>query len=72
MTTEEAMRYSDLRFWAIQHFSNILFVAILCTIGNMLIQRVPLSYKKFRYSALYFGISSVAIIISVSLFALRN
>lgn len=72
MSTEEAMRYSNLRFWAIQHFSNILFVVILCTTGNMLIKKVPVSDKKFRYSVLYFGISSVVIIISVLLFALRN
>lgn len=72
ITTEEAMAYSDLRFWAIQHFSNILFVVILCATGNVLIKRMPQSAKKFRYSVLYFGISSVVIIVSVSLFALRN
>jgi len=72
MTTEEAMSYSNLRFWAIQHFSNIIFVVILCITGNMLIKKVPLSKKKFKYSVFYFGISTVIIIVSVGLFVLRK
>lgn len=72
MSTEEAMNYSSLRFWAIQHFSNIIFVVILCITGNLLIKKAPLSAKKFKYSVFYFGISTVIIIISVGLFALRK
>jgi hypothetical protein len=72
MTTEEAMKFSTLRFWAIQHFSNIIFVVILCTIGNILIQKTGSSSKKFKYSVFYFGISTIIIIISVSFFALRK
>lgn len=72
MSTEEAMNHSSLRFWAIQHFSNIIFVVILCITGNLLIKKVPLSEKKFKYSVFYFGISTVIIIISVGLFALRK
>jgi len=72
MTTEEAMTFSTLRFWAIQHFSNIVFVVILCTIGNMLIKKTTLSTKKFKYSVFYFGISTIIIIISVGFFALRK
>ena len=72
ISTEEAMNYISLRFWAIQHFSNIVFVTILCITGNMLISRTPVHSKKFRYSVMYFGFSSIIIIISVALFALRN
>jgi hypothetical protein len=72
MTTEEAMNHSILRFWAIQHFSNVIFVVILCITGNLLIKKVPLSEKKFKYSVFYFGISTIIIIISVALFVLRK
>ncbi len=72
MSTEEAMNYSSLRFWAIQHFSNVIFVVILCITGNLLIKKVPLSAKKFKYSVFYFGVSTIIIIISVGLFALRK
>lgn len=72
MNTAEAMNYLSLRFWAIQHFSNIVFVTILCITGNMLISRTPLDQKKYKYSVFYFGVSTIIIIVSVSLFALRN
>ena len=72
MSTEEAMSHSTLRFWAIQHFSNIIFVVILCITGNLLIKKARLSSKKFKYSVFYFGISTVIIIISVGLFVLRK
>ncbi len=72
MTTEVAMNHSSLRFWAIQHFSNVIFVVILCITGNLLIKKAPLSEKKFKYSVFYFGISTIIIIISVALFVLRK
>lgn len=72
MTTEEAMNHSSLRFWAIQHFSNVIFVVILCITGNLLIKKVPLPEKKFKYSVFYFGISTLIIIVSVALFVLRK
>ena len=72
LSTEQAMTHSDLRFWAIQHFTNIIFVVILCATGNLLIRKTIISEKKFKYSVFYFGISTIIIIISVLLFALRN
>lgn len=72
ITTGEAMTFSSLRFWAIQHFSNIIFVVILCTTGNVLIKKSSDSSKKFKYSVFYFGISTVIIIVSVAFFALRK
>ncbi len=72
ITMEQAMTFSNLRFWAIRHFSNVVFVVILCTTGNLLIRSTTLSGKKFKYTVFYFGISTVIIIISVALFALRK
>ncbi|MBI9068090.1 MAG: hypothetical protein JEZ09_12410 [Salinivirgaceae bacterium] len=72
ISAAEAMRYSNLRFWAIQHFSNMMFVVILCIIGNLFIKRTAISDKKFKYSFIYFGISTLIIVVSVGLFALRK
>lgn len=72
ITPEEAMRYSSLRFWAIQHFSNMIFVVILSVIGNIFINKTSKAIKKHKYSLIYFGISSLIIIVSVGLFALRK
>jgi uncharacterized membrane protein YozB (DUF420 family) len=70
ITAEEAMRYSSLRFWAIQHFSNMIFVVIISMIGNIFIIRTKLPAKKHKYAFFYFGISTLIILVSVGIFAL--
>ena len=72
ISATEAMKYSNLRFWAIQHFSNMMFVVILCLIGSLFIRGTSISEKKYKYSFLYFGVSTLIIIVSVGLFALRK
>jgi len=72
VTAEQAMRFSTLRFWAIQHFSNMLFVVIISQIGSVFIVKTAHSIKKFKYSFIYFGISTLITLISVGLFALRK
>ncbi|NOZ36434.1 MAG: hypothetical protein GXO80_14195 [Chlorobi bacterium] len=72
VTADEAMKNSTLRFWAIQHFSNMVFVVILSQIGSIFIRKTANSNKKFKYSLLYFGAATVIILVSVGLFALRK
>lgn len=72
ITAQEAMKFSSLRFWAIQHFSNMIFVVGLSVIGSMFVKRTANTVKKYKYSFLYFGISTLIIIISVGFFALRK
>lgn len=68
----EAMHYSSMRFWAIQHFSNMVFVVILSIIGDIFIRKTSSTNKKYKYSLIYFGISTLIIFVSVGLFALRK
>lgn len=70
ITAQEAMRYSSLRFWAIQHFSNMIFVVIISMIGNIFIIKTKLQPQKHKYAFLYFGVSTLIILVSVSVFAL--
>ena len=72
ITAEEAMKYSSLRFWEVQHFSNIVFVVIISQIGSIFIRKTAKSDKKFKYSFLYFGTATLIILVSVGLFALRK
>ncbi|NPA68314.1 MAG: hypothetical protein GXO50_06855 [Chlorobi bacterium] len=72
MTAKEAVKYSSLRFWAVQHFSNMIFVVIFSQIGSMFIKKTSDSAKRFKYSFIYFGISTLIILVSVGLFALRK
>ena len=69
ITAQEAMRYSALRFWAIQHFSNMVFVVIVSLISNVFINRTLSPEKKHKYAFLYFGISTFIILVSVGVFA---
>ncbi len=72
LTPAEAMKYSTLRFWAIQHFSNMLFVVIISQVGSIFIKNSRKPVKKFKYSFIYFGISTLITLVSVGLFALRK
>jgi hypothetical protein len=72
LTPAEAMKYSSLRFWAIQHFSNMLFVVIISQIGSVFIKKTKKPAKKYKYSFIYFGISTLITLASVGLFALRK
>ena len=71
-TAEEAMEYAYFRFWAIQHFANMVFIVIICTIGNLFIKKTSKPVKKHKYSFLYFGVSTVLILITVGMFLLRK
>ncbi len=72
ITAKQAMKFSELRFWAVQHFSNMVFVVILSHIGSVFIKKTTDNNKKFKYSFIYFGISTLIILISVGVFALRK
>lgn len=71
-TAEEAMEYAYLRFWAIQHFVNMVFIVIICTIGNLFIKKTSKPLRKHKYSFLYFGVSTVLILITVGIFLFRK
>ncbi len=72
INAQQAMKFSSLRFWAIQHFSNMLFVVVISQIGSIFITNTNNSIKKYKYSFIYFGVSTFIIIVSVGLFALRK
>lgn len=72
IAAEQAMRFISLRFWAIQHFSNMLFVVVISQIGSVFIVNTINSVRKYKYAFIYFGLSTLITIISVGLFALRK
>lgn len=68
----EAMRQSDLRFWAVIHFSTMLFVLIFCQIGWIFTLNSKLSEKKFKFSFIYFGSGILITIISLGYYILQK
>lgn len=64
-STIEAMKYSSIRFWAIKHFSVMLFVVILSQIGHVFTTRKIESSQKFKYAFFYYGAATIITIVSV-------
>ena len=57
---------ASLRFWAIEHIALMIFALFLMQIGRLYIRRSGDSFKKFRASLFYNGISLFLILFSVS------
>ena len=72
LTAAQAIKYSSLRFWAVQHFSFMVFVVVLSQIGKIFISRTSESDRKFKYAFFYYGAATLITIISVAIFLLRK
>lgn len=62
----EAMEQNELRFWAIEHVSMMLFALILSQIGSLLIKQLASDRKKLRAASLYYGVSLIVVLISAA------
>lgn len=71
-STIEAMKYSSIRFWAIKHFSVMLFVVVLSQIGRTFTTRKIESRKKFKYAFFYYGAATTITIVSVGAYLLTR
>lgn len=71
-STIEAMKYSSIRFWAIKHFSVMLFVVILSQIGRIFTTRKIDSRKKFKYAFFYYGVATFITVGSVGAYLLSR
>jgi uncharacterized membrane protein SirB2 len=68
---EAAMRNNNLRFWAIEHVSLMLFALVLSQIGYIFLNRSRQDDKKFRNIGFFYGVSTLVVIISMAV-ALNN
>jgi hypothetical protein len=71
-STIQAMEYSSIRFWAIKHFSIMLFVVILSQIGRIFTTRRIDSRKKFKYAFFYYGAATFITLTSVGMYLLTR
>gem|GEM_PF-356051 len=68
VTIDDAYRFSSMRFWAIEHFSVMLFALLLIQIGKIFTTKLPRDRDKFRYAGIYYGFSTLLILISTGIF----
>lgn len=60
-----AMRTSDLRFWAVEHVFGAVVGLVLIHVGRVRIRKTSDAAKKHRIAAIMFGIAMIAILVSI-------
>ena len=69
---ENANIYFSARFWAIEHTILMIFAIIFGHIGLLYAKNLSENKQIFQKKSLYFGISLILIIISISMNMIRN
>tara|TARA_B100000902_G_scaffold399608_1_gene471323 strand:- start:19771 stop:20214 length:444 start_codon:yes stop_codon:yes gene_type:complete len=72
ITQENANIYFSARFWAIEHTILMIFAIIFGHIGLLYAKNLSENKQIFQKKSLYFGISLILIIISISMNMIRN
>ena len=65
---EQAQKAINSRFWAIEHFSAMLFALMLAQIGKVFTLKAVGSKNKFKYGLFYYGLATTIAYISTGLF----
>ncbi len=68
----DAIKFSTLRFWAVEHLSIMLFALIMAQIGRVFTNTKIPSKEKFVYSTFYFGIATLTAIISTGIYLVNK
>ena len=64
--------YFSYRFWAIEHTILMLFAIIFGHLGLLYAKNLKISLIKFKKNRLYFGLSFILILISLTMNMLKN
>lgn len=72
ITIEDAYRFATMRFWAIEHFSVMLFALFLVQIGKIFTTKLSDDRDKFKYAGTYYGVATLLIFISTGIYMLAR
>ena len=72
ITQANANAYFSARFWAVEHAILMFFAIIFGHLGLVYAKNLSEDKQKFQKNLLYFGLSSVLILISITMNMLRN
>jgi len=72
ITQANANAYFSARFWAVEHAILMLFAIIFGHLGLVYAKNLEDEGQKFKKNFLYFGLSFILIVISISMNMLRN
>ncbi|MBN1252406.1 MAG: hypothetical protein JXR51_03550 [Bacteroidales bacterium] len=68
ITYEIAQKDFNSRFWAIEHFSVMLFALLLSQIGKIFTKKSIKNQDKFKYAIFYYGAATLITIFSTGIF----
>ena len=69
---ENATAYFSARFWAAEHTLLMLFAIIFGHLGLVYARNLDNNNAKFRKNLLYFGLSTILIVLSITMNMFRN
>lgn len=72
ITQENANAYFSARFWAVEHAILMIFAIIFGHLGLVYAKNLKEDGQKFKKNLLYFGLSFVLIVISITMNMFRN
>lgn len=64
-TIVELQKEQSSRFWAIEHFSVMIFALLIAQIGKLFTMKAINSQQKFKYALFYYGTASCVVLISM-------
>jgi hypothetical protein len=68
MNLQEVIQRQNSQFWAIEHFSVMIFALLIAQIGKIFTSKDIADKYKFKYALFYYGIATIIIFISMSLY----
>jgi hypothetical protein len=68
ISVSEMQKQHSSQFWAIEHFSVMFFALLIAQIGKIFTSKIPSHRDKFKYAIFYYGISTLIIFISMSVY----
>jgi hypothetical protein len=72
ITIDDAYKFSAMRFWAVEHFSVMLFALLIAQIGQIFTIKLVDSRDKFKYASMYYGFSSLLIFASTGIYMIAR
>lgn len=68
VSMEELKRQQNSQFWAIEHFSVMVFALMIGQIGKIFTLKAISDHYKYKYALFYYGIATLIIFVSMSIY----
>jgi len=65
---EELQKKHSTEFWAIEHFSVMIFALLIAQIGKLFTSKAITSKDKFKYALFYYGIATCIVLGSMGIY----